>query len=559
MNEPRYDNDNINYGFLKKILKKYDFLDQTINGQNNKNASISKVYIMPPIPPYYFGTVLIYNNKIYKCTADRKLGSFNWNDWEVIATNDSELNKFIDNIYNIEKLEIQKQLDNKIQTYYQANDPAVEWNVDLIKNKHVGDYWYNSNDNTQWRYCKNTSVSPIEYSWQQVNVPNAIFDLINSKKSIYTNKPSSYKKNDLWIIENSISDDDLPVSSENPVKKGDWVVAIQDSNTYDKSHWIKKNNSVDVEYLNDNYYTIGDIDKKTQILEEKYASDIIKSKDDILLTVGKEYVKENTFSQSIMNYEKKIGTIETELKTHEEYISNFRIDANVIKSNVSSITNTIFGEEIYTLSEDTTYLDEKEYYALNENNEYILLVEGTDYNVGDTISGDIYERHISDGLEDDVNNLKNENKEMDSMINNNYQEIKEKFDDYTLTSKTVELEKSVENIQTNTYTKTEVNTKLTDGSVTKVQTTSGTFDENGMHYEKSGAKTSSTINEKGVAVETTQNNDELLFAGYDEELKESIVRTENLIVRKYFVCGSNSRFEDYTDEDGNTGTGVFDI
>lgn len=305
MNEPRYDNDNINYGFLKKILKKYDFLDQTINGQNNKNASISKVYIMPPIPPYYFGTVLIYNNKIYKCTADRKLGSFNWNDWEVIATNDSELNKFIDNIYNIEKLEIQKQLDNKIQTYYQANDPAVEWNVDLIKNKHVGDYWYNSNDNTQWRYCKNTSVSPIEYSWQQVNVPNAIFDLINSKKSIYTNKPSSYKKNDLWIIENSISDDDLPVSSENPVKKGDWVVAIQDSDTYDKSHWIKKNNSVDVEYLNDNYYTIGDIDKKTQILEEKYASDIIKSKDDILLTVGKEYVKENTFSQSIMNYEKK--------------------------------------------------------------------------------------------------------------------------------------------------------------------------------------------------------------------------------------------------------------
>lgn len=559
MNEPRYDNDNINYGFLKKILKKYDFLDQTINGQNNKNASISKVYIMPPIPPYYFGTVLIYNNKIYKCTADRKLGSFNWNDWEVIATNDSELNKFIDNIYNIEKLEIQKQLDNKIQTYYQANDPAVEWNVDLIKNKHVGDYWYNSNDNTQWRYCKNTSVSPIEYSWQQVNVPNAIFDLINSKKSIYTDKPSSYKKNDLWIIENSISDDDLPVSSENPVKKGDWVVAIQDSDTYDKSHWIKKNNSVDVEYLNDNYYTIGDIDKKTQILEEKYASDIIKSKDDILLTVGKEYVKENTFSQSIMNYEKKIGTIETELKTHEEYISNFRIDANVIKSNVSSITNTIFGEEIYTLSEDTTYLDEKEYYALNENNEYILLVEGTDYNVGDTISGDIYERHISDGLEDDVNNLKNENKEMDSMINNNYQEILDKFGGYTPTEKTIEIEKNVTQIQTDTYTKTEVNTKLTDGSVTKVQTTSGTFGEDGMHYEKTGAKTSSTINEKGVSVETTQNNDELLFAGYDEKLKESIVRTENLTVRKYFVCGSASRFEDYTDEEENVGTGVFDI
>lgn len=142
-------------------------------------------------------------------------------------------------------------------------------------------------------------------------------------------------------------------------------------------------------------------------------------------------------------------------------------------------------------------------------------------------------------------------------INNNYQEIKEKFNGYTPVSKTIEIENSVTQLQTDTYTKTEINTKLTDGSVTKVQTTSGTFDENGMHYERTGAKTSSTINEKGVSVDDTQSNDELLFAGYDEELKESIVRTENLTVRKYFVCGEHSRTEDYIDEDGNEGTGVF--
>lgn len=184
----------------------------------------------------------------------------------------------------------------------------------------------------------------------------------------------------------------------------------------------------------------------------------------------------------------------------------------------------------------------------------------TDYNLAGS------QKQEMNQVKFDVNHVKNQInsvvssvEDLDTQVNNNYQEIKEKFDDYTPISKTVELEKSVETVQTNTYTKTEINTKLTDGSVTKVRTTSGTFDEDGMHYEKTGAKTSSTINEKGVAVETTQNNDELLFAGYDEELKESIVRTENLIVRKYFVCGSNSRFEDYTDEDGNTGTGVFDI
>ena len=124
----------------------------------------------------------------------------------------------------------------------------------------------------------------------------------------------------------------------------------------------------------------------------------------------------------------------------------------------------------------------------------------------------------------------------------------------------------VTTIETNTYKKTEIN-QILEGTyidsngneivTKKLKTTSGTFDEDGMHYEKTGARTSSTINESGVTVNDTQSNEELLFAGYDDDLKESIVRTENLTVRKYFLCGSNSRFEDYTDEDENEGTGVF--
>lgn len=184
----------------------------------------------------------------------------------------------------------------------------------------------------------------------------------------------------------------------------------------------------------------------------------------------------------------------------------------------------------------------------------------TDYNLAGSQKQELKQVKLDvDHTNNQINSLVSSMKELDTQVNNNYQEIQEKFNGYTPASKTIEIENSVKKIQTDTYTKTEINTKLTDGSVTKVQTTSGTFDEDGMHYEKTGAKTSSTINEKGVSVETTQNNDELLFAGYDEELKESIVRTENLTVRKYFVCGSNSRFEDYIDEDGNSGTGVFDI
>ena len=118
---------------------------------------------------------------------------------------------------------------------------------------------------------------------------------------------------------------------------------------------------------------------------------------------------------------------------------------------------------------------------------------------------------------------------------------------------------SVTQLQTNTYTKTEINTKLTDGSVTKVSTTAGTFDENGMTIEKTDAKTKGNFNEKGVTVidATGSTNTELLFAGYDEGLNETIVRTKNINVTKYLTLGTNSRMEDYVDEDNEDCTGVF--
>lgn len=149
-----------------------------------------------------------------------------------------------------------------------------------------------------------------------------------------------------------------------------------------------------------------------------------------------------------------------------------------------------------------------------------------------------------DDVDDSINTL-------DTTVENNRQELLKKFDGYVPTSDLVQLEQKVQTIQTDTYTKTEINTKLIDGSVKKVSTTSGTFDEDGMHYEKSNAPTSSTINHLGVDVKSAENNQSLLFAGYDEELNESIVKTENLTVNKYFVCG-NSRIENY-----GTGGGIF--
>lgn len=130
----------------------------------------------------------------------------------------------------------------------------------------------------------------------------------------------------------------------------------------------------------------------------------------------------------------------------------------------------------------------------------------------------------------------------------------------------------VKDTQTNTYKKTEVNQILkgtyrdeNDNLIATeaVITTSGTFDKDGMTYEKTNANTKTTINEVGVGVKKTDGSDDyILFAGYVDNNNsqysdyqgQTLVATENIMVEKYLVVGSHSRFEDY-----EGGTGCFYI
>ena len=163
---------------------------------------------------------------------------------------------------------------------------------------------------------------------------------------------------------------------------------------------------------------------------------------------------------------------------------------------------------------------------------------------------------IADQANSKITSITTQMEEIDVTVNNNYQELQKKFDGYTPIEKTVELETSVVRLQTDTYTKTQIDTKLTDGSVTKVLSTSGTFDADGLTIEQTNAKTKGNFNASGLKIidNTSSIGETLLFAGYDESRKETVVETANINVSHYLVIGTNSRLEDYED-----GTGVFDI
>lgn len=332
--EPKYDNDYITKGYLDKQLS------DSKNTISNQIDNLPKSYSVPPNPPYYKDSLLSYNNKLYQCIRNKLMGVFSINDWVVIATDDTTITDFIDNTYSVDKIQLEKQIDDKVESWYQSDDPANDWTTDILKAKHVGDYWYDTTTSNQYRFCKK-NTNPVTYAWAKVDVPMSIYNQINSKKSIYTSKPTSYKKDDLWIVEDTISDDDLPPGeTENPVSKGDWVFATQDSDVYNKNHWIKRDTDVSIEYIENHYYTKEKVDE-TFSTKSDVQSKITKAKDEIELSVEQNYSTKKEITEIVNDYDKKIGTINTTIDNQGELISDLSVENGRISSFVSSINTKI--------------------------------------------------------------------------------------------------------------------------------------------------------------------------------------------------------------------------
>ena len=96
--------------------------------------------------------------------------------------------------------------------------------------------------------------------------------------------------------------------------------------------------------------------------------------------------KAPSITSSSVNYELAPSAEETAKRA--EIIAN-QANASIqsIVTEVEAVTKTITGG--YVKTTDTTYQEDITYYKL-ENGEYVELIEGTDYEVGDTIVGDVY-------------------------------------------------------------------------------------------------------------------------------------------------------------------------
>ena len=205
-----------------------------------------RVFVVQPEPPYDIGDLWTQgsNGDLMRCKVARASGSYDSSDWEKASkyTDDSSLDLFINGVFKDSLNSLKTQIDGKIETWYQPNDPSVKWTkteeypwCDIDGNKildesgneivlvwesekaeHEGDLW----DNTQWIYKSGI--------WQPQSIPNELLDKIDGKSSVYMIQPTPpYYEGDLWVTTNSEGKASLKTSFVNRINgdftASDWI------------------------------------------------------------------------------------------------------------------------------------------------------------------------------------------------------------------------------------------------------------------------------------------------------------------------------------------------
>lgn len=129
-----------------------------------------------------------------------------------------EVNEFVNGVYAPTLNEIQNQIDQKTETWYQPTDPSLQWTeteesalqdttgadildtngeqiigiLEIGKTVHERDLWKNSDTKVEYIYQ--------DGQWIEMPIPDAVFDEIDGKARIFVTTPvPPYSERDLWM------------------------------------------------------------------------------------------------------------------------------------------------------------------------------------------------------------------------------------------------------------------------------------------------------------------------------------------------------------------------
>ena len=167
-----------------------------------------------------------------------------------LVASSEALENFVNTTYKDMIDQLKSSIDKKSETFRQPTDPSADWKAE-DRAVHAGDIWWNTSDATVSGVPAGATAiytqSGDSYMWDLQPVPKEVFDYADGKAALHVVTPTSYKERDMWIVENDA------VMKDQGYKAGTMLVASVSSDTFDPSHWSKKDSYSDDTRANEAY------------------------------------------------------------------------------------------------------------------------------------------------------------------------------------------------------------------------------------------------------------------------------------------------------------------
>jgi phage-related protein len=208
-----------------------------------------RVFVVTPQPPYDIGDLWVQGDDgdiMRCCVAKSDSSEYAVDDWEKASkyTDDTRANEVQKELETVNK-DLQNQIDGKIETYNQATDPSATWTTEELKQKHVGDLWYNSKEETtqRWNGASWSILSDAE--------AKAAKNLAITKKRVFSVTPyPPYDKDDLWVQGTNGDLMRCVTSRQNgEYVASDWVKATKYTDDSAINNFVKNTYAADLENI----------------------------------------------------------------------------------------------------------------------------------------------------------------------------------------------------------------------------------------------------------------------------------------------------------------------
>lgn len=230
---------------------------------------------------------------------------------------------------------------------------------------------------------------------------------------------------------------------------------------------------------------------------------------------------------------------------------------------------------VYLSADEISETSEDFDYSKNTKEKLLEVERKTDKNAGkieDTIKSvnDLEEKNANFTIEmDKISTSVSETTTKLTETDNKISDVNNKLNDYATVESVKTISNRVEENITATEKNTEIITKIEENGVTKVDTKTGfTMDAAGFHVDKSGAPTSSIVDETGMEVVDKTANETIQFTGYVDDamsskvpmlndfLNQTVSYSKSLLFSQ-FLRSNNFRIEEIEDETHGKGLGIF--